>query len=276
MEVKCVDDSVLKVTLLDEFLELQSSYGTLRIPAREVKTITVGVRLPDAAEREIEAAVADLRGTAPRPREAAKQVLLRHGAKAAPYVRRAAVGAPPEAVDHLRDLLARLATRNDDGSPADEPSLNDVVRTDDSRFAGRLAAPTLRVATLQFGEQKLRLADVRQVAAIGPDDDKLVGPVVDAPANMFEFQNRIGQTFLMRVTGVANGSLWGTDAYTLDSSPALAAIHAGLVKPGQTAVVRVRMVPDKGSYTGSLQNGVTSGGWGPFPSGAFEFVVKKK
>ena len=46
---------------------------------------------------------------------------------------------------------------------------------------------------------------------------------------------------------------------------------AGLVKVGETKVLKVRIAPALNAYTGSTMNGVTSSGYGPW-SGSYEFV----
>jgi hypothetical protein len=88
----------------------------------------------------------------------------------------------------------------------------------------------------------------------------------DAPATMMELCDAVGSTFFFRVHGQTEGQLWGTDLYTGDSSLAVAAVHAGLVKPGQSAVVRVTVVAPPAQFTGSVRNGVTSHDFGRFGS----------
>lgn len=86
----------------------------------------------------------------------------------------------------------------------------------------------------------------------------------DAPARIQDLCDTPGTTFYFRVTGVSDGSAWGTDVYTGDSSLALAAVHAGAVKPGETAVVRVTVMPPLNHYQGSARNGVTSHDYGRY------------
>jgi hypothetical protein len=86
----------------------------------------------------------------------------------------------------------------------------------------------------------------------------------DAPARIQDLCDTPGTTFYFRVTGVSDGSAWGTDVYTGDSSLALAAVHAGAVKPGETAVVRVTVVPPLNQYQGSARNGVTTHDYGRY------------
>src|SRR5262249_31074425 len=49
--------------------------------------------------------------------------------------------------------------------------------------------------------------------------------------------------------------------YTHDSSIAAAAVHAGLLQPGESGVVRVTVCPGRLYYQGSTQHGVTSRDW---------------
>jgi hypothetical protein len=87
----------------------------------------------------------------------------------------------------------------------------------------------------------------------------------DAPPNMHGLCDVVGATYYFRVTGATDGQVWGTDTYTRDSMLATAAVHAGLLKPGQTGVLRVTVVPPLESYAGTTRNGVTTTEYGSFP-----------
>jgi len=73
-----------------------------------------------------------------------------------------------------------------------------------------------------------------------------------------------GAALYMKVTGTTGGRLWGTGVYTIDSAPAAAAVHAGVLAAGQTAVVRITLLPGRPSYEGSARNGVTSSSYGSY------------
>lgn len=88
----------------------------------------------------------------------------------------------------------------------------------------------------------------------------------DAPASMVDLCDTVGATYYFRVRGAAEGPLWGTDTYTGDSSLAVAAVHAGLADAGETAIVKVTVVPPPQSYQGSVRHGVTSHDFGRFGS----------
>lgn len=86
----------------------------------------------------------------------------------------------------------------------------------------------------------------------------------DAPANMVDLADDIGATFYFRVRGNTDGPIWGTDIYAANSALATTAVHAGLVKPGQTEFIKVTVVPPLTQYHGSERNGVTSSNFGRF------------
>lgn len=86
----------------------------------------------------------------------------------------------------------------------------------------------------------------------------------DAPTTMIDLCDRVGAVYYFRVTGDTNGPLWGTDVYTGDSALAVAAVHAGLVRPGSAAILRVTVEQPLKAYPGSSRHGVTSHDFGPF------------
>lgn len=86
----------------------------------------------------------------------------------------------------------------------------------------------------------------------------------DAPARIQDLCDTPGTTYYFRVTGAIEGSLWGTDIYTGDSSLAAAAVHAGVAKAGETVVVRVTVMPPLVQYRGSVRNGVASHDYGRY------------
>lgn len=262
-EVAFTDDGVLKVTVLDPVFEFDTPYGLLRVPAREVRRIDLAPRLPDADAREVDAAVADLTGADPAKRRPARKTLTGFGWKAVPAVRWAARRADPRAAKLLGEVLDELRTA--DGPRPAGPD-HDLLATDDSQVAGRLVGLGVRVRTAQFGEQRVRFADVRSLKAAGEAGTPLTASA-DAPTNLVGYQGQFGKQLVLRVTGAVAGSVWGSGPYTLDSTLAAAAVHAGALRPGQAGVVRVRVVASPGGFTGSVRNGVSMPGSARSPAG---------
>ncbi len=74
-----------------------------------------------------------------------------------------------------------------------------------------------------------------------------------------------GEVLFFRVTGTDSGTLYGTGVYTSDSTLATAAVHAGILKTGQTGVVKVTTIPNHPQFIGSTHSGVTSSNWSSYP-----------
>lgn len=92
------------------------------------------------------------------------------------------------------------------------------------------------------------------------------------PGNLLDFASQVGEHLQFQVVGATTGSVYGDGIYTADSKLAHAAVHEGLVAPGETAIVTVEILGPQESFTGSDRNGATSYGWGAYPS-AFRFVT---
>lgn len=76
-------------------------------------------------------------------------------------------------------------------------------------------------------------------------------------------QMKVGEEAIFLLQGQAMGAaVYGSGPYTIDSSPPVAAVHAGLVKDGHWALVRVKVVAHSGDHPGTEANGVRSRNWG--------------
>src|SRR5437763_1524438 len=73
-----------------------------------------------------------------------------------------------EVVRRAEELLAKIRSAVP-GEQLERPDY-DVVHTEHSKIAGKLATAALKVTTAQFGEQQLKLADVRSLRAAGATD----------------------------------------------------------------------------------------------------------
>jgi hypothetical protein len=79
------------------------------------------------------------------------------------------------------------------------------------------------------------------------------------PGNINNPATDIGKVFYYQVTGVDQGqAIWGSDVYTTGSHLGTAAVHCGLLKPGQKGIVKVTILPGQASYDATTRHGVTS------------------
>lgn len=269
VEVRFADDSTMKVLLRDERIELETPYGKLLIPVSDIRRLDFGFRITDEVRRRVATAVADLGHAEFRRRQAATAELLALKEKAYPAVLQVARGKDQEAVRRAEQLLEKIR----EVVPAevlDIPTY-DVVHTDNSRIAGRITAAALRVSTLPFGEQQVRLTDVRSLRSQAVAEPETALEALLDPGTLVGFQNQVGTRLAFKVTaplpgpGALRMAIYGTDIYTMDSSLALAALHAGALQPGQTGVVRVTILGPQAAFQGSARHGVLSSPYGPYP-----------
>lgn len=100
-----------------------------------------------------------------------------------------------------------------------------------------------------------RLKDEGLALALG-------GKLLDDPGSLTAYRGKNDEAFYFKVTGSVSGSVYGSGVYTDDSSLATAVVHAGVLKDGETGVVKVTIVEGQNSYEPSTENGVTSFMWG--------------
>lgn len=84
------------------------------------------------------------------------------------------------------------------------------------------------------------------------------GVVLADPGDLSGYRGQNGTILTFEVTGDPSGSVWGDEVYTDDSSLSAAAVHAGVLQPGETGPVRVEILPGQESYGSAERNGVTS------------------
>lgn len=165
----------------------------------------------------------------------------------------------------------------------------DNIYTDDSP----LAVAAVHAGLLKANETKLvkvkvmaarnsypsinRNGIVSDAADSSDGSYQLLPPPLDefanAPTNMGAFIGKYDIIFVFRTTGSKEGAIWGgkDGVYTSDSEIATAAVHAGVLKPGQTGLVRIKVLPGKSSYPEITRNGLTSHSFDEW-EGSYEFV----
>ena len=67
---------------------------------------------------------------------------------------------------------------------------------------------------------------------------------------------------VMCPAGCGSATIWGTGAYSDDSSVCTAAIHAGIIQAAAGGALVVTIAPGQEAYPPSMQNGITSSQWG--------------
>lgn len=111
-----------------------------------------------------------------------------------------------------------------------------------------------------FNGSSERTSDLQIVVHNVPGD---VPKVLSDPGSLTGYRDRVGETLFIRVTGDPTaGSVYGSTVYTDDSTLAVAAVHAGVLEPRETGVVKVTILPGQANYDPANRHGVQSRAWG--------------
>ena len=164
-------------------------------------------------------------------------------------------------------------TYNGGATPPTLPGTYPVVATvSDANYAGSAtgvltiskAAATVTLGALNQtydGTPKLATATTVPAGLTVVFSYDTVPAVITPPTgNLAAYAADIGQTLYVSATGATTGNVYGSNAtaYAITSDLATAAVHAGVLTPGQTAVLQISILADAGTYVGSAQNGGTS------------------
>lgn len=98
--------------------------------------------------------------------------------------------------------------------------------------------------------------------------------VLDGPDTLVSYRGKNDEVFYFKVTGTTDGEVWGSGIYTDDSKLAAAAVHAGVLKKGETGIIKVTILAGQASYDGTTENEVTTAGYGDW-EGSFKIEALK-
>lgn len=268
VEVTLADRSVLRVYLADETIGIDTPHGKLQIPAADVLRIEFAQRPPPEITALVAQKLAQLKDADPDVQKAAGAELLAMRDLAYLALSKAATSGDPDLAPAAGKVLERLKK----SLPKEELATirdTDFVITQETKIAGQIINPYLKIRTTQFGELALKLADARSLrhtSLISFQEPQRVE--IDAqpdPGTLTAFESQRDKVLAFTVTGMAaGGSVWGTDTYTTDSRLAMAAVHAGVLKVGETGVVRLKIIPSPASFAGSVRHGISTSNYGTY------------
>jgi hypothetical protein len=263
--VRYIDGSVVKLTLLDDRVEIATPEGKRSIPVSEIRKVDLGLRIADEVSKRIDAAIADLGNAQAKTREEAANRLLGYRELAYPALKRATQAGDESVAKRAEALIEKLKEIVPEGRL--DVSDVDVIHLEKSKVSGKISTSILKATSFAFGEVPLKLADARGFAARVPESDLAKAALPD-PGNLSGYRQPVnfGKEFTFRVTGAARGSVWGTEVYTADSTLAAAAVHMGVLKVGETGLVTVTVMGPQQKYVGSNRNGVTTADYDRYPA----------
>jgi len=265
VEVHMNDGTSVQFTLREEAIPLCTPYGKLLVPIMHIHRIEFATRVSSEDARRVRAAIANLGNAQFRVREEASTELVSLREKGYAALLESAKEKDPEVIRRAELVLQKI--RETVPEEQLEFRKHDLIYTADSKFAGRIEATTLLARTPQSAEVQLKLADMHSMLFLSVEDALEIANAVPDPGDLTKLPNLTsepGKRMAFKVTGSLTGQVWGTDVYTADSSLAAVAVHAGVVRPGQTGVLRLVILGPHPTYKGSTRNGVTSLAYGHY------------
>ncbi|HOX47101.1 MAG TPA: LCCL domain-containing protein [Myxococcota bacterium] len=172
---------------------------------------------------------------------------------------------PPEA----RAVLEEFQRTEAAAAARAEAKMEPIRQALEAELAPARDAAERKLRALQ--DQYTRAGKLDEALALR-EAARQVSNVRQDPGNLSLSEKDIGRTYLYEVTGSTQGSVWGSEVFTSDSHLGTAAVHSGVLQPGQPGVVRVRVLGPQKSFMASTRNGVTSNAYGPWH---ISFTVEK-
>ncbi len=160
-EVRFADGSVVRMSLLQDQVEILTRYGKLSVPVRDIRRIDFGLHVPSTLGEQITSSIKLLGSEVYRDRESATKELLQAGHWACPSLQRASKSTDAETAQRATQLLKQISEKV-------SPELlrlkeDDVIQTHEFTIVGRVLAPTLKAHSPHFGEVALKLCELRAV-----------------------------------------------------------------------------------------------------------------
>jgi len=274
-EMRLADGKTQSIKITEPIVTIATEFGTVKVPNADIRRIEFGVKLSPADQKLVDESLKAVASKESKDRERGKAALLELGQKAYPFVLRAIKTADRDASPHLVFLADRLKPKEDPLAEIDF-ELRDydlVFAADGSKFAGKLL-PDVLAAIVDGKDAKIGRGEATVLVHANSAAVPVKYDVVASINGCWE--THLNKTVAIEVTaGLVGSSVWGSNPYTSDSYLPMAAIHAGVLKDGETATILLKILPDPGSYTGSTKHGITSSNYGVW-RGCYQIVGKLK
>jgi len=175
-EVRFGDGSLVRMTILQEELEIMTKYGKLTIPLREIRRIDFGLHLPEGVGQHIDQSIKLLGSETYKERDDAVKHLVHYGPMAYPFLQRASRNPDPEVSQRATGVIKRITEKTAPESLRIKEE--DYIQTVEFPITGRILHPIIKAHSAHFGDLSLKLCDLRTLFVRGATTDNEL--IVDA------------------------------------------------------------------------------------------------
>jgi len=154
VDVLFVNGSKVVMTVLEDKIEIETDYGKLSIPPRDIRSIEFGIHLSKEVEQKIELALKRLGSDKYKERDLAMRELVGLGPHAYLALTRAAKGDNLEVNTRAKEAMKNIVQK----VPRKLLRLKeeDKIRTSKFTVVGRITTPTIKARAEFFGELPLK------------------------------------------------------------------------------------------------------------------------
>jgi hypothetical protein len=168
-EVRLGDGSLVRMTILQDNLDVMTRFGKLTIPIAEIRRIDFGLHLAEGVSTKIDSAIKQLGSEAFRDRDDAAKELVLLGGLAYPSLQRAARHPDLEVAQRAVHVMKRIGEKI--SAEQLRTKEEDVIHTYDFPVVGRIMTSSFKVHSAHFGELSLKLSDLRTLHMRGNASD---------------------------------------------------------------------------------------------------------
>lgn len=164
-DIHFLNGSTVRVQVNSEKLEIETPYGKLAVPMKDVRAIEFGAHLPEGHAAKIEASLKKLGSGDFREREKAVATLIELGPYSYAAVLEASRSKEAEISIRAKDIVKKLEAKHPKKDL--KTVVDDKVITPTFPIVGRIVTPTIKAKADYFGTVELNLADMRTLRSIG-------------------------------------------------------------------------------------------------------------
>jgi hypothetical protein len=170
VEVVFLNGSTMPMVLRSEAIEVQTPYGKLSVPLKDIRAIEFGLHLPDDISTGIASAIKDLEAPDYASRDRAAKALLKLGPHSYSAVYRAAHTGDLESSRRAEEILKQLKAKHPKKDL--KISATDRIITPTFTIAGRILTVSLQGQSELFRQADFPIAKMRSLRAVsGPSDE---------------------------------------------------------------------------------------------------------
>jgi hypothetical protein len=160
-EVQFANGSTVRMSILQEKIDVMTRYGKLSVPLTEIQRIEFGVHLPADVAKQVDEALAKLASVQYAEREEGSRELTALGASAYCALVRAQKSSDQEVARRAEKIVADIRARVPEKELRSRE--DDVLVTPGFTIVGRIVSPALRGKSEYFGQVQLQLSQMRQL-----------------------------------------------------------------------------------------------------------------